>query len=543
MTNLEIAQRATMKPIAEIADWAGLAPEDWDGLGRFKGKLTTEGVRNQTHRPATGKLVLVTAINPTPSGEGKTTVSVGLAQGLNRIGKRAIPALREPALGPVFGVKGGACGGGYSQVLPMEDINLFFNGDFPAITAAHNLLSAMIDAHLFHGNAQKFDLRQIWWPRAVDMIDRALREIVVGLGQGNGLVRSDGFVITPASEIMATLCLSRSFADLKERLGRIVVGLRTDGTPVTPKDLDAVGSMAAMLRDAMRPNLVQTLEGGAALIHGGPFGNIAHGCSSILATQCGLRMADFLITEGGFGSDLGGEKFLNIVAPQLDTPPSAIVLVATVRALRHHGEGDLLKGCENLGRHIRHLKQYGVPVIVALNAFADDSAEETLQVLHYAERQGVPAVPSNPWNVGGAGCEELAEKVARATEEPSRFHPIYSNEDPIEKKLDKIVTKIYGGQGVTLSRAAERRIAWAKENGLGNLPICVAKTQYSLSDDPHLLGAPEAFDVHVREIRVAAGAGFLVAVCGDILLMPGMGKSPAAVKIDVSDEGVISGLY
>lgn len=543
MTNLEIAQRATIRPIGEIADRAGLQPEEWEGLGRFKGKLTLEGIRSRTCGPAAGNLVLVTAINPTPAGEGKTTVSVGLAQGLNRIGRHAIPALREPALGPVFGVKGGACGGGYSQVIPMEDINLFFNGDFPAITAAHNLLSAMVDAHLFHGNGQGFDLRQIWWPRAVDMIDRALREIVVGLGQGNGVVRSDGFVITPASEIMAALCMASSFSDLKERLSSIVLGTRSDGKPITPKDIDAVGSMAALLRDAMRPNLVQTLEGGAALIHGGPFGNIAHGCSSLIATQCGLRMADFLVTEGGFGSDLGGEKFLNIVAPKLDVAPSAIVLVATVRALAHHGDGDLKKGCDNLGRHIRHLKQYGVPVVVALNAFADDTPEETLTVLHYAEKQGVAAVPANPWNVGGAGCEELAEKVARLAETPSRFTPIYTAEDSIEKKLDKIVTKIYGGQGVTFSRAAERRIAWAKENGFGQLPVCVAKTQYSLSDDPHLLGAPESFDVHVREIRVAAGAGFLVAVCGDILLMPGMGKSPAAIKIDVTDDGVIRGLY
>lgn len=543
MTNLEIAQGATLQPIGQIAEWSGLKEEEWEALGRYKGKLTAEGVARRTRGPATGKLVLVTAINPTPAGEGKTTVSVGLAQGLNRIGRRAIPALREPALGPVFGVKGGACGGGYSQVLPMEDINLFFNGDFPAITAAHNLLSAIVDAHLFHGNAENLDIRQIWWPRAVDMIDRALREVVVGLGAGNGLVRSDGFVITPASEIMATLCMAKSFGDLKDRLGRIVVGLRPDGSPVTPKDLGAVGAMAVLLRDAMRPNLVQTLEGGAALIHGGPFGNIAHGCSSILATQCGLRMSEFLITEGGFGSDLGGEKFLNIVAPQLDAPPRVIVLVATVRALTHHGEGDLAKGCENLGRHIQHLKHYGVPIVVALNAFKDDTAEETLQVLHYAEKLGVTAVPCNPWNVGGAGCEELAEKVSRLSEEPNRFQTVYSAEDSIEKKLDRIVTKIYGGQGVTFSRAAERRIAWAKENGLGQLPICVAKTQYSVSDDAHLLGAPKDFDVHVREVRVAAGAGFLVAVCGEILLMPGMGKSPAAMKIDVSDEGVVSGLY
>lgn len=542
MTNLEIAQKAKLKPIGEIAEWAGLTEEDYEPLGRYRAKLSLEGI-DKLSTTAKGKLVLVTAINPTPAGEGKTTVSVGLAEGLNRIGRKAVPALREPALGPVFGIKGGACGGGYAQVMPMEEINLFFNGDFPAITAAHNLLSAMLDAHIFNGNEIGFDMRNITWPRAVDMIDRALREIIVGLGKGNGFVRPDGFVITPASEIMAALCLARSFPNLKERLARIVLGQKQDGSPITAGDIGATGAMAALLRDAYRPNLVQTLEGGAAIIHGGPFGNIAHGCSSFLGTLCGLGMSEFLVTEGGFGSDLGGEKFLNIVAPQLPVKPSAIVLVATVRALRHHGNGDLKSGCGNLGRHIRHLKQYGPPVIVALNEFVDDTPEEILTVLHYAEKQGVAAVPGNPWGCGGAGCEELAEKVSKLAEEPSEFHPVYFAAEPIEGKLEKIAQNVYGGAKVAYSRAAERQIAWAKDHGYSDLPICVAKTQYSLTDDPKQLGAPEGFDLHVREIRVASGAGFIVAICGDIMLMPGMGKSPAALRIDVDDRGTIQGLY
>lgn len=543
MTNLEIAQSAKLRTIDRIADWAGLNDQDFEPLGRYKAKLTYDSAARLSTAPVTGKLILVTAINPTPSGEGKTTVSVGLAEGLNRIGKRAIPALREPALGPVFGIKGGACGGGYSQVVPMEEINLFFNGDFPAITAAHNLLSAMVDAHLFHGNSLNIDLKHVSWPRAVDMIDRALREIVVGLGQGNGIVRSDGFVITPASEIMATLCMSRSMADLKQRLARIVVGRRTDGRPVTAGDIGATGAMAALLKDAIRPNLVQTLEGGAALVHGGPFGNIAHGCSSVQGTQCGLRLAEYLVTEGGFGSDLGGEKFLNIVTPELDATPAAIVLVATVRALQHHGDGDLAKGCANLGRHIDHLRQYGPPVIVALNEFTGDRPEEILQVLHYAESKGVPAVQSNPWNCGGLGCEELAERIVQLTEKPAKFKTIYDRKDPAETKLEKLVKKVYGGAGVNLSKAAERRLAWARDHGYGDLPICVAKTQYSLSDDASLLGAPDGFELNVRDVRLSAGAGFLVAICGDIMLMPGMGKNPAAMRIDVDDHGVIEGLY
>jgi len=542
MNNLDVAQQATMRPIEQIAEWAGLERDDYEPLGRFKAKFSTAAASRLTTEAPKGKLVLVTAITPTPAGEGKTTVSIGLSQGLNKIGKRAIPALREPALGPVFGVKGGACGGGYSQVLPMEEINLFFNGDFPAITAAHNVLAAILDSSLNHGNPLGIDMRSIWWPRTMDMIDRPLREMVIGLGTGNGPVRSDNFVITPASEVMAVLCMSASFADLKARLGRIIVALGEGGKPITASDLGAVGAMAALLRDAIRPNLVQTIEGGAAIIHGGPFGNIAHGCSSVQGTRAGLALADFLVTEGGFGSDLGGEKFLNIVCPQLGKSPDAIVLVATVRALKHHGNGDLSKGCENLGQHIRHLRSYGPPVIVTVNRFADDTPEELGFVEAYASAQGVRAVGSNPWMGGGPGCEELAEIVSEAASGPSSFETVYERTDPLPVKLQKMVEKIYGGVGVTLSKAAEKKVAWAEKHGYGELPVCVAKTQNSLSDDASLLGAPKGFDLHVRDLKISAGAGFIVAVCGDIMLMPGMGKSPAALRIDVDDNGVISGL-
>lgn len=542
MTNLDIAQQVRLKPIDEIACAAGLSEEDFEPLGRTKGKLTDAGIQRLTSGTKTGKLILVSAINPTPAGEGKTTVSVGLAQGLCQLGKRAIPALREPALGPVFGVKGGATGGGYSQVLPMEDINLFFTGDFPAISSAHNLLSAMLDASLHAGNPVGMDLRSIWWPRTVDMNDRALREIVVGLGTGNGPARGERFVITPASEVMAVLCLARSRASLKERLQRIIVALDSQGAPITAGSLGAAGSMGALLKDAIRPNLAQTVEGGPALIHGGPFGNVAHGCSSVLATRCGIHMTDYLVTEGGFGSDLGGEKFLNIVTPQLGKTPDAIVLVATVRALRHHGDGDLAAGCANLGQHIRHLRSYGPPVVVAINKFADDSDADLKIVEDYALAQGVEAVVADPWMGGGKGCVDLAAKIVAVTSESSDFHGVYHADDDIETKLQKLVTRVYGGKGVTFSRAAEKRLKWATDHGYGKLPVCVAKTQMSLSDDARLVGAPSGFDLHVRELQVSAGAGFVVAVCGDIMLMPGMGKTPAAMRIDITDEGVITGL-
>lgn len=542
MNNLEIAQKAKLLPIDRIAHGAGLTDEDFEPLGRYKAKLSQPAISRLTSSEKKGKLILVTAVNPTPAGEGKTTVSIGLAQGLNRIGKKAMPALREPALGPVFGVKGGACGGGYSQVLPMEDINLFFTGDFPAITAAHGLLAAMLDASMHFDNANQIDQRKVWWPRAVDMIDRGLRDIVIGLGDGNGPVRSDRFVITPASEVMATLCLATSLGDLKARLSRIIVGLRADNSPVTAGDLGATGAMAALLRDAIRPNLVQTMEGGAALLHGGPFGNVAHGCSSVLGTQCGLGLADYLVTEGGFGSDLGGEKFLNIVCPALGRHPDAIVLVATVRALRYHGSGDLIAGCENLGQHIRHLTSYGPPVIVTVNRFADDTEEDIEAVCAYARSQGVLAIESNPWMCGGTGCEGLAELVATEAEKPSTFTNVYERTDDLVTKLTKLVQKVYGGRGVVLEKGAASRLRWAEAHGLADLPVCVAKTQMSLSDDASRIGAPKDFDLHVRELRISAGAGFLVAVSGDIMLMPGMGKTPAALRIDVDDQGVIHGL-
>lgn len=543
MTNLEIAQAATMRDIREIAPLAGLSEADYDPFGRYKAKLTYEGIDRLREREP-GKLILVSAVTPTPAGEGKTTTSVGLAQGLNHIGRSAIAAIREPALGPVFGNKGGACGGGYSQVLPMEDINLFFTGDFPAITAAHNLLSAMLDAHLQHGNALDLDARQPMWPRTLDMGDRALRDIVVGLGgTANGYVREDGFVITPASEIMAILCLSRSMAELKERLGNIVVGNTRAKKPVFARELGATGAMAALLKDALRPNLVQTIEGGPALVHGGPFGNIAHGCSSILATECALGMAEFTITEAGFASDLGAEKFLNIVCPRLGRGPDVIVLVATVRALRHHGAGDLELGMANLGRHLAHLRRYGPPVVVAINARAEDAPEDHELIRTWCTVEGAEAVVANPWGGGGPGCADLARLVAEVSQQESTFTPLYSAEDSPEEKMRKIVIGAYGGRGVQLSENARKRLQWAAKYGLGDLSVCMAKTQMSLSDDPAKVNAPEDFDIHVREVRPSAGAGFLVAVAGEIMLMPGLGKEPAAMKIDIDAEGKITGMF
>jgi formate--tetrahydrofolate ligase len=543
VTNLSIAQAATLRDIREIAASAELEEGDFEPLGRAKGKLTYAGIERLRARTP-GKLVLVSAITPTPAGEGKTTTSVGLAQGLNRIARTAIPAIREPALGPVLGNKGGACGGGYSQVLPMEEINLFFNGDFPAISAAHNLLSAALDAHLQHGNALDLDPRQPMWPRTVDMGDRALREIIVGLGgTANGYVREDGFVITPASEIMAILCLSRSLAELKRRVGDIIVGSTRARRPVRARELAVDGAMAALLRDALRPNLVQTIEGGPALVHGGPFGNIAHGCSSILGTECALGMAEFTVTEAGFASDLGAEKFLNIVCPQLGRGPDAIVLVATIRALRHHGGGDLETGLANLDRHLAHLRQYGPPVVVAINRFKHDTDEDHAVVRNHCARQGAEAVVADPWGAGGDGCADLATVVARHASTPSSFSPLYDSEATAEEKMDTIVRRVYGGEGVDLSEAASKRLTWARKHGFGELPICMAKTQMSLTADPARINAPTGFRVAVREVRPSAGAGFLVAIAGDIMLMPGLGKEPACHRIDVDEEGRISGMF
>ena len=542
MTNLDIAQNATLRQIAEIATEAGLHHEDFDPLGRYKAKLSTEAVNRLVANPK-GKLILVTAVNPTPAGEGKTTTTVGLAQGLQKLGLSAISATREPALGPIFGVKGGACGGGYSQVLPMEDINLFFTGDFPAITAAHNLLSAVLDSHIHHGNELEIDTRGALWPRTIDMNDRALRDIVVGLGISNGQVREDGFVITPASEVMAILCLATSLSDLKRRLGEIVVGRNKLRAPVFARDLKVHGAMAALLVSAIRPNLVQTIEGGPAIIHGGPFGNIAHGCSSLIGTQCALGLADFTITEAGFGADLGGEKFLNIVCENLGRGPDAIVLVATIRALQHQGGGDLGVGFANLRQHLRHLQSYGPPVVVAINRRLEDDLNDHEVLIRWCEDLGVTAVTCDPWNNGGEGCKSLAEVVSANAARSSTFTPLYTREMSALEKLTSIVQNAYGGSSVELSDTAEKNLMWLNKHGFGHLPICVAKTQYSLSDDSTKLNAPTDFALHVREIKLSAGAGFLVAVCGDILLMPGLGKTPTAFSIDVDDHGKISGLF
>lgn len=542
VNNLDIAQRASLREISEIAKEAGLTEADYEPLGHRKAKLTYHAIARLT-QAKTGKLILVTAVTPTPSGEGKTTVTVGLAQGLRHIGKSAISCTREPALGPIFGVKGGACGGGYSQVLPMEDINLFFNGDFPAITAAHNLLSALLDSHLQHGNELEIDPRADLWPRTVDMNDRALRQIVVGLGgRSNGVVREDSFVITPASEVMAILCLATSLADLKQRLGSIVVAHNKHKKPVFAHQLKAQGAMAALLAGAIRPNLVQTMEGGPAFVHGGPFGNIAHGCSSILSAQCSLSLADFTVTEAGFGSDLGAEKFMDILCPRLGFGPDAIVLVATIRALRHQGEGDLDAGFANLKRHAEHLRSYGPPVIVAINRRADDSEEEHADLKRLCSSIGVEAISADPWGSGGKGCADLAEHVAKAASDPSTFQSLYIPDHTLEQKLQAIVQKAYGGANVELSDHAKKDLEWLKRQGFDKLPVCVAKTQYSLTDDPAKLNAPDGFTLHVRSLRLSSGAGFIVAICGEVMLMPGLGKSPAAWEIDVDESGKISGL-
>ena len=543
MTNLTIAQNASLRPITDIAEIAGLQNEDYEPLGYYKAKFSQSAISRFVQNPK-AKMILVTAVSPTPSGEGKTTVTVGLAQGLRRIGKNALPAIREPALGPIFGIKGGACGGGYSQVLPMEDINLFFTGDFPAISSAHNLLSALLDAHLQHGNQLDIATRGDLWPRTMDMNDRALRDIVVGLGgRKNGVVREDGFVITPASEIMAILCLSDSFANLKERLGNIVVGQDRKREPIFARDLRAPGAMAALLTTAIRPNLVQTMEGGPALVHGGPFGNIAHGCSSILGTKTALGLADFVVTEAGFGSDLGAEKFLNIVCSRLGFGPDAIVLVATIRALMHQGEGDLSVGFANLEQHLRHLQSYGPPIVVAINRRAEDNDADHATLIDLCERFGVRAVTCDPWNAGGRGCEDLAMEVECISGQKANFQQAYQASDSIEEKLMKITQKVYGGSMVELSDQAKGKADWLRKHGFGQISVCVAKTQYSLSDDPTKLNAPKDHTLHIRDIKLSAGAGFMVAVAGDIMLMPGLGKDPTAFHIDVDENGRISGLF
>ncbi len=552
-TDIEIAQQAKMEHISKIAARAGLREEDIEYYGKYKAKIDLSVMQRDRED---GKLVLVTAITPTPAGEGKTTTTIGLADGLKRLGQNVVVALREPSLGPVFGIKGGAAGGGYAQVVPMEDINLHFTGDFHAIGAANNLLCAMLDNHIFQGNELHIDPEKIVLRRCVDMNDRQLRNIEDGLGGGkNGVPRKDGFDITVASEVMAILCLASSLQDLKERLSRIVVGYTDEGAPVTAGDLKAAGAMTALLKDAIKPNLVQTLEGTPALVHGGPFANIAHGCNSVIATRTALKLADYVITEAGFGADLGAEKFLDIKCRAAGLRPSAVVVVATVRALKMHGglakeelkEEDLQaleKGLPNLLRHVSNIKNvYSLPVVVAVNRFPTDTDAEIALVIQTCRELGVNTVLSDVWAKGGEGGEELAREVVRLCDEENAFRFCYDEKAPIKEKIESIVTRIYGGKDVAYTPEAEAEIARLSELGFGRLPVCMAKTQYSFSDDAKKLGAPEGFTVTVRTVKVSAGAGFVVVLTGNILTMPGLPKVPAAENIDVTEDGRIVGLF
>ena len=555
LTDIEIAQQCKMQPISKIAETAHVDESYLEHYGKYKAKIDLSLLQDQT-KPD-GKLILVTAITPTPAGEGKTTTTIGLADGLRRIGKDVTVALREPSLGPVFGIKGGAAGGGYAQVVPMEDINLHFTGDFHAIGAANNLLAAMLDNHIHQGNELGIDTRRITWKRCVDMNDRQLRNVVDGLGgKVNGVPREDGFDITVASEIMAVLCLSTSLTDLKERLARIIVGYTYDNKPVTCGQLQAQGAMTALLKDAIKPNLVQSLEGTPAFVHGGPFANIAHGCNSVMATKMALKMGDYAVTEAGFGADLGAEKFLDIKCRMAGLTPSAVVVVATIRALKMHGglaknqlgEEDLValeKGIPNLLRHVSNMKNvYGLPCVVAVNRFPTDTDKEVDCIIEKCKALGVNVVLSNVWAQGGAGGVELAKEVVRLCEEETpNFQFSYTDEMSIEEKINALVQKVYGGNGVILTPKARKEMEQLEEMGFGKFPICVAKTQYSFSDDPTKLGAPENFDVTVRSMKVSAGAGFIVVLTGDIMTMPGLPKAPAAQRIDIDENGVITGLF
>lgn len=554
-TDIQIAQEAVLEPIAKIAGQLGIAEEELELYGRYKAKIADTCIKRMKEKPD-GKLILVTAINPTPAGEGKTTTSVGLGQAFGRLGKKAIIALREPSLGPCFGVKGGAAGGGYAQVVPMEDLNLHFTGDFHAITSANNLLAAMLDNHIQQGNTLGIDTRQVVWKRCVDMNDRVLRNIVVGLGsKTDGTVREDHFVITVASEIMAVLCLADDMEDLKDRLGRMVVAYNYEGRPVTAKDLQAVGAMAALLKDAMKPNLIQTLEHTPALVHGGPFANIAHGCNSVRATKAALKMSDYVITEAGFGADLGAEKFFDIKCRMAGLKPDAVVLVATIRALKYNGgvaKADLneeniealKKGIVNLEKHIENLQQYGVPVVVTLNSFVTDTSAETEYVRHFCEERDCAFALSQVWEKGGEGGIALAEKVLDTlAHKKSDFHVLYEDSLSLQDKIHTVATKIYGALGVTYAPAAAKQLQKLEELGFGKLPVCMAKTQYSLSDNPQLLGRPEQFEIQVREAYVSAGAGFVVVLTGAVMTMPGLPAKPAALNIDVNEDGVITGLF
>lgn len=554
-TDIEIAQAAKMKHISDVAKQLEIKEDDLEFYGKYKAKLTDELWESVKDRED-GKLVLVTAINPTPAGEGKTTTTVGLGQALGKLNKKAVIALREPSLGPCFGIKGGAAGGGNAQVVPMEDLNLHFTGDFHAITSANNLLAAMLDNHLHQGNALSIDPNQIVWKRCVDMNDRALRNIVVGLGRkADGVVREDHFIITVASEIMAILCLAENMEDLKERLGRIIVAYSYEGKPITAKDLNAVGSMAALLKDAIKPNLIQTLENTPAIIHGGPFANIAHGCNSVRATKTALKLADVVVTEAGFGADLGAEKFFDIKCRIANLKPAVVVLVATVRALKYNGGVPktelstenieaLQKGIVNLEKHIENIQKYNVPVVVTLNKFSSDTKKELSFVKEFCENRGCEFSLSEVWEKGGEGGIDLANKVLKTIEtKESNFKPLYNNELPLKKKIETVAKEIYGADGVSFDAAAEKELAKLEALGFGNLPVCMAKNQYSLSDDPTKLGRPTGFTVNIREVYVSAGAGFVVAITGSIMTMPGLPKVPAAERIDVNEDGEIIGLF
>lgn len=554
-TDIQIAQEANMLPIRDVAAKYGIGEDDLELYGKYKAKFSDELLKRVEDRPD-GKLVLVTAINPTPAGEGKTTTSIGLAQAFAKLDKKCLLALREPSLGPCFGIKGGAAGGGYAQVVPMEDLNLHFTGDFHAITSANNLLAAMLDNHIQQGNELRIDTRQVIWKRCLDMNDRALRNIVIGLGKKtDGFVREDHFVITVATEIMAILCLAENISDLKERLSKIIVAYDLDGNPVTAGQLNAVGAMAALLKDAIKPNLIQTLENTGAIVHGGPFANIAHGCNSVRATKSALKLADIVITEAGFGADLGAEKFMDIKCRMADLKPDAVVLVATVRALKYNGGvpkdqlseenlDALAKGICNLEKHIENLQKFGVPIVVTLNSFVTDTQAEYEYIRNFCEERGCEFALSEVWAKGGEGGIALAEKVLNTLEnKESNFHVLYPDDMPLKEKINTIAKEIYGADGVVFDPAASKMLDKLTDLGFGNLPVCMAKTQYSLSDDQNKLGRPEGFNITVRDVFVNAGAGFVVALTGAIMTMPGLPKKPAAFGIDVDDDGKITGLF
>ena len=554
-TDVQIAQEATMEPIAKIAQHLEIPEDELELYGKYKAKISLNYWNTTLQQKENGKLILVTAINPTPAGEGKTTTSIGLGDALHKLGKKTAIALREPSLGPCFGMKGGAAGGGYAQVVPMEDINLHFTGDFHAITSAHNLLAAVIDNHIQQGNALDLDVRRITWKRVVDLNDRALRNIICGLGgKAHGVPRETGFDITVASEMMAILCLTSDLEDMKKRLGNIIIGYTRSGRPVRAEELNVTGALTLLFKDAIKPNLVQTLEGTPALIHGGPFANIAHGCNSVMATKYALKMADYTVTEAGFGADLGAEKFLDIKCRFTGFKPDAVVIVATIRALKMHGGlaktelateniEALKKGMTNLAKHIENIQKFGLPIVVAINAFPTDTENELQELKALCESMGASVSISEAWAKGGEGAIDLAQKVIEATEKPSNFQYMYDVNDSIKDKINAIATKIYGADGVNYTPAAEKTIAEFEAAGLDKMPICMAKTQYSLSDDQFKLGAPTGFKITVRELRISAGAGFIVALTGNILTMPGLPKKPAAENMDIDINGKITGLF